>query len=174
MFYWFKPLPKSTIDFEKWRPFIKNTWFRKNFMYFVYLLQLILVCLSFVFGAWSFSDLKMKIMLFVFTYIIHELLHIAVVHKIGDLSLTHSGIFLWMNSDAVMSKMRFWLFMTLPFIILTIVPTILCFVTDESISSILKYVAWINAIIAGADIINSLLIIVKPNGSKFYRGYYTE
>lgn len=34
------------------------------------------------------------------------------------------------------------------------------------------YVMWINAMIAGSDIINSALIAIKPNNSLFYRGYY--
>ena len=34
------------------------------------------------------------------------------------------------------------------------------------------YIAWSNAIIASSDIINSPLILLKPNDSVFCRGYY--
>lgn len=58
MFYWMKPLPEADIDYEKYKPFISNNWFRQNFMYFVYLLQAMLVTLSILFGVWKFSNKK--------------------------------------------------------------------------------------------------------------------
>jgi hypothetical protein len=36
----------------------------------------------------------------------------------------------------------------------------------------LIYICWVNLIIASADIINSILILMKPNNTLFYRGYY--
>lgn len=42
MFYWMKPLPEADIDYEKYKPFIRNNWFRQNFMYYVYVLQVTL------------------------------------------------------------------------------------------------------------------------------------
>lgn len=172
MIYFFKELPASDMDFTNYQPFIKNSWLRKHFMKFVYILQLVLVILSIVFGAWNFSDWLIKAVIFGGVYFIHELLHILVVYKIGNISLTHSGIFFWLNSDAIMSKCRFWLFMTLPLLVLTVIPMLAIPLTEGIMFQILRYIAWINAIIAGADIINSVLIIMKPMRARFCRGYY--
>ncbi len=38
----------------------------------------------------------------------------------------------------------------------------------------LVYIAWINAFIAGSDIINSVLIAIKPSKTVFYRGYFKK
>ena len=64
--------------------------------------------------------------------------------------------------------------MTLPFFCLTVVPAVLLPVTDGFLSGLFRYIAWVNAIIAGSDIINSVLILLKPNGAKFCRGDYKE
>jgi len=172
MLYFFKPLPPSDIDFSNYRPFIKNEWFRKHFMKFVYALQVVLILISVSLGVWNFSSLLIRIVVFIMVYVSHELLHILVICKIGDISLTHSGIFLWLNSSAVMSKKGFWLFMTLPLLVLTIIPMMLLPMVDGIIFDILKYILWVNAIIAGSDIINSVLIAIKPSNAKFCRGYY--
>ena len=172
MFYWLKPLPEADIDYEKYKPFISNNWFRQNFMYFVYLLQAMLVTLSILFGVWKFSNVFIKLIVFLMVYFVHELLHISVVWRIGDISLTHSGIFFWLNSSAKMSKMRFLLFMSMPLLILSIVPMMIALISYGPVYQYMRYIAWINAIIAGADIINTFLIIIKPRNSVFYRGFY--
>lgn len=172
MFYWMKPLPETEIDYEKYKPFISNHWVRKNFMYFVYLLQVMLVTMSIILGVWNFSNVFIKLIIFFLVYLVHELLHISVVWRIGDISLTHSGIFFWLNSGAKMSKMRFLLFMSMPLFILSIVPMIITLLSDGLVFWYMRYIAWINAIIAGADIINTFLIIIKPKNSVFYRGFY--
>lgn len=167
-----KPLPDAQIDYSEYKPFIKNDWFRKNFMWFVYALQIGIVVGSIYLGIWNFSNIFIKILIFIAVYLIHEMLHISVVFRIGDISLTHSGIFFWLNSGAKMSKIRFWLFMTLPLIVLTGIPAILGYAVNIPGTDYFRYIAWINAIIAGADIINSVLILVKPNKAVFYRGFY--
>ena len=172
MFYFMKPLPKGKIDTAEWNPFIKNQWFRNHFMYFVYCLQVVLVLLSSIYDVWDFSNILLKSVLFIGTYLIHEFLHVAVIYKAGDISLTHSGIFFWITSGAVLSKLRFFLFMSLPFVGLTIVPTVLCCFIPERLRDVMVYIAWVNSIIAGSDIINSVLIAIKPRNSMFYRGYY--
>lgn len=172
MIYFFKPFPSSVMDFFNWKPFIKNVWFRKHFMKFVYGLQVLLVLISMRLGVWNFANWVIRIIIFIMVYIIHELLHICVVYKIGDISLTRSGIFFWINSNAIMGKKRFWLFMTLPMIVLTIIPSALS-LTSSLASEPLKYISWMNAIISGSDIINSILIAIKPSNAKFCRGYYT-
>lgn len=173
MIYFFKPLPPGDIDFNKYMPFIKNEWFRRHFMKFVYALQLMIIALSIVFGVWNYSNWFIRTVLFIGVFICHELLHILVVCKIGDISLTHSGIFFWLNSNAIMSKRRFWLFMTLPLLVFTLIPMIFLWLLEGYIFDMMLYVVWINAIIAGSDIINSVLIAFKPSHAKFYRGYYT-
>ena len=172
MIYFFKSISPSDIDFSIWQPFIKNEWFRKHFMKFVYLLQFILILISIVFGVWEFSNWLIRIIIFSMVFITHELLHILVVYKIGDIYLTHSGIFFWLNCNAVMNKTRFWLFMTLPLFVLTIVPMFLLPLIEGLAFELLRYVLWVNAIIAGSDIINSILIVMKPSNAKFCRGYY--
>lgn len=172
MIYLFKPFPSSDMDFSNWIPFIKRVWFRTHFMKFVYSLQVVLVLASMMLGVWNFANWLIKSIIFISVFIVHELLHILVVYKIGDISLTHSGIFFWLNSNAIMSKTRFWLFMTLPLLGLTILPIFVLPFTRGVAFDVLMYILWINAIIAGSDIINSILIAVKPSNAKFCRGYY--
>ena len=172
MLYFMKPLPENEIDTADWKPFIKNNWFRNNFMYFVYCLQLMLIILSIIFNVWHSSNIFIKIGLFICVFIIHEILHLIVVFKTGDISITHSGIFFWITPGAILSKSRFLVFMSLPFIGLTVIPAILCIPLSGELKDITVYAVWVNSIIAGADIINSVLIAIKPNNSLFYRGYY--
>ncbi|MDO5396879.1 MAG: DUF3267 domain-containing protein [bacterium] len=172
MLYFMKPLPGGKIDITDWKPFIKNQWFRNNFIYFVYCLQVVLLISSIIFGVWHFSNTFIKVSLFICTYVIHELLHMIVIYKVGDISITHSGIFLWITSGAILSKLRFFVFMSLPFIGLTVIPAIVSVFISGEAKNIAIYIAWLNSIIAGADIINSVLIAIKPNNSLFYRGYY--
>lgn len=86
MFYLFKPLPPSDIDFSMYHSFIKHEWFRKHFMKFVYLLQIMLVLISMRLGVWNFSNWFIKMIVFGLVFLTHELLHISVVCKIGDIS----------------------------------------------------------------------------------------
>ena len=62
--------------------------------------------------------------------------------------------------------------MSLPFIGLTVVPAIVCVLLSGKLKDIMIYIAWVNSIIAGSDIINSIIIAIKPNNASFYRGYY--
>lgn len=149
MFYLFKSLPACTTDVSEYMPFIKNIWFRKHFMKFVYILQGMLTLMSIMLGVWNVFNWYIKLIIFVVVFICHELLHIVVVYRIGNISLTHSGIFFWLNSDAVMSKKRFLMFMSLPLLGLTILPMCLLPVVTGVIFDGLLYVSWINAIIAG-------------------------
>lgn len=172
MIYFMKPLSQGNVDTTDWKPFIKNQWFRNNFMYFVYCLQAMLLILSIILGVWNFSNAFMKIGIFICVYIIHEFLHIIVIYRAGDINITHSGIFFWITSGVVLKKVRFFVFMSLPFIGLTVIPAILCVFCSGELKDVVVYVAWVNSIIAGSDIINSVLIAIKPNNSLFYRGYY--
>ncbi|WP_373889732.1 metalloprotease family protein [Paludicola sp. MB14-C6] len=95
-----------------------------------------------------------------------------VVFRKGNISLTYSGIFFWLNTDAVLSKARFYFFITLPFIVLTIIPLIACMFVSDYFKDMLVYILCINVIISGADIINSILILFKPANSEFCCGFY--
>ena len=108
----------------------------------------------------------------IFVFLIHESLHILVINKKGDISLTFRGTFFWLHTNAILSKTRFWVFMSLPLIVLSVVPAIVSFYVTGNIKSFLLFVCWINLLISSSDIINSFLIVIKPKNSVFCRGYY--
>lgn len=142
-------------------------------MKFVYLLQIIILSIPYFFGAgFTHINLFYLIIMGMIVFAIHECLHVLVVYKKGDVSLTFSGIFFWLNTNATLSKTRYWLFMSLPFLVLSIVPAITSFYVSGNIRSILLFVCWINTFISGSDIYNSFLIAIKPKNSFFCRGYY--
>lgn len=169
---WFRHLPKVSLDLSEWTPFIKNQWFRKHYIKFVYLLQVILLFIPSYFNT-GFSHIHtfVVILIGILVFILHEFLHILVVNKKGDISLTYSGLFFWINTNAVLSKGRFWVFMSLPFIVLTVIPFILSFYVSGDLKLILLFISWINTLISASDIINSFLIALKPNNTLFCRGY---
>lgn len=173
MIIWFRHLPQINMNLVEWIPFIKNNWFRKHYMKFVYLFQFIIFLMSPFLGAW-FSPINTfaLILIGILVFIIHEFLHILVINNKGDISLTFRGTFFWLHTNAVLSKMRFLLFMSLPVIALSLVPAIISFYVSGNIKSILLFISWINLLISSSDIINSLLIAIKPNNSVFCRGYY--
>jgi hypothetical protein len=173
MIIWFRHLPQISMDLVEWIPFIKNNWFRKHFIKFVYLLQITIFLMSLFFDAWSVPINTFALILIgIFVFIIHESLHIVVINKKGDISLTFRGTFFWLHTNAVLSKKRFWIFMSLPLIGLSVVPAIVSFYVSGNIKSILLFVSWINLWISSSDIINSFLIVIKPKNSVFCRGYY--
>ncbi|WP_144488283.1 DUF3267 domain-containing protein [Bacillus sp. ABP14] len=161
------------MDLSEWHPFIQNNWHRKHYMKFVYVLQIIIFLIPHYFGA-SFTDLNIfyLIIIGILVFIIHECLHIIVINNKGDISLTCSGIFFWLNTNAILSKARFWIFMSLPILVLSVIPAIISSFVSGNIKSILLFVCLINAIISASDIYNSLLIAIKPKHSIFCRGYY--
>ncbi|HFK1449840.1 MULTISPECIES: DUF3267 domain-containing protein [Bacillus cereus group] len=161
------------MDLSEWNPFIQNNWHRKHYMKFVYVLQIIIFLIPNYFGA-SFTDLNIfyLIIIGILVFIIHECLHIIVINNKGDISLTRSGVFFWLNTNAILSKARFWTFMSLPIIVLSVIPAIISSFVSGNIKSILLFVCWINSIISASDIYNSLLIAMKPKHSIFCRGYY--
>ena len=171
MIYRVKTPPPAEIDFSEYKPFIRNDWFRNHYMFFAYGLMALLAVLFFATGRMKGVSYFLRIPVFVLVFLVHELLHILVIYRIGDIYLSHSGLFFWMNTNAEMSKGRFWLFMTLPLLTLTLVPAALLLLNTGASRPYLLYIAWSNAIIASADIINSPLILLKPNGSVFCRGF---
>ena len=120
MIYWNKSLPKLNIDYEKYKPCIKNEWFRKNYMYFAYGLMIMLFALATITGGFRAGNLWIRILIFPFVYVIHESLHVLSVFRKGDIYLNYfGGIYLWMTPNFELSKSRYWIFMTLPLLILT-------------------------------------------------------
>ncbi len=172
MMLWFKQLPQLNLDSTVWTPFIKNTWFREHYMKFVYLLQVFLLFIPPIFSTGISQIHTFALILTGFlVFILHEFLHILVIKKNGDISLTFSGIFFWINTNAVLSKCRFWVFMSLPFIVLSVVPFILSFYVSGDLKLILLFISWFNTLISASDIINSFLIALKPKNTLFCRGY---
>ena len=173
MILWFRHLPQLRMDLSEWTPFIQSHSLRKHFMKYVYLLQVIIFLIPFLFRGWfPHIDAFYLILLWFFVFLIHETLHIIVINKKGDISLTFRGIFFWLHTNAILSKPRFWLFMSLPFLGLSVVPFIVSFFLSGELKSIFLFVSWINTLISASDIINSLLIAVKPRNSVFCKGYY--
>lgn len=125
MILWFKNLPATEIDFSSWVPFIRNPWFRTHYMKFVYLLMIsIALAPGLVSGHDIISQLitatnqvnistgsvGFYITLILFSaciFIIHEFFHIIAIYRLGDISLTFSGIFFWLNTDASYLKRGF-------------------------------------------------------------------
>ncbi|WP_299512054.1 DUF3267 domain-containing protein [uncultured Rummeliibacillus sp.] len=170
MILWFRHLPKISMDLKEWYPFIRNNWFREHYMKFVYVLQIVIVLISNTrFG--SLNPLTL-ILIGIVVFVLYEFLHIIVVYKKGDISLTFRGTFFWLHTDAILSKTRFWIFMSLPLIGLSVVPAVISFFVSGNVQSILLFISWINLLIGSSDMINSFLILIKPKNSIFYRGYY--
>ena len=173
MIYWNKELPKLNINYSEYEPFIGNEWLRKKYMYFTYGIMVVLFVLALITGGLSAGNLLIRVLIFPFVYVIHEFLHIIIVFQKGDIYLNYfGGIYLWLTPDIELPKRRFWLYMTLPLLVLTGLTGIGSLFSSGAIKEYLCYIAWLNAIIAGSDIINSVLIMIKPVDSRFYRGYY--
>jgi hypothetical protein len=189
MMIWFKPLPPAGMDMTGWTPFIQHSWFRKHFMAFVYVLMagiflapglwtgrsLFLVAAAAMqeqTGTSSAAVYMLLVLVIPLIFIVHEFLHIIVVYPVGDISLTFRGIFFWLNTDAVLSKSRFWLFMSLPLLTLSALPFLAAFGLSGWWRELVLYIGWVNLIISSSDLLNSVLIILKPQGSMFCRGCY--
>ncbi|ART77155.1 hypothetical protein B4U37_14345 [Sutcliffiella horikoshii] len=172
MMLWFRPLPKVSLDPTVWAPFIQNNWYREHYMKFVYLLQVVLLFIPTIFST-QFSHIHTFALILTgfLVFILHECLHILVINNKGDISITFSGIFFWINTNAILSKPRFWVFMSLPFIVLSIVPFVLSFYVSGDLKLNLLFISWFNTLISASDIINSFLIALKPKNALFCRGY---
>ncbi|WP_225229904.1 DUF3267 domain-containing protein [Sporosarcina quadrami] len=175
MIIWFRHLPQIRMDVEEWKPFIRQAWLRKHFMKIVYVLMAAFI-LTPIWYLGSLAPLEnfplLLIMLLVF--VIHEAIHMLVIHKKGDMSLTFKGIYFWIHTNSILSKKRYWVFMSLPFIGLSIIPAIASLFVLGDLKTLLLFIGWFNLIISASDIVNSILIIMKPNRSEFCRGYYRE
>ncbi|KPB03926.1 DUF3267 domain-containing protein [Bacillus sp. CHD6a] len=172
MILWFRHLPQVRLDSTEWTPFIQNNWFRKHYMKIVYLLQLVLFFIpSFFSTRFSHIPIFALILIGILVFFLHEYLHIIVINKKGDISLTFSGLFFWIDTNAILSKARFWVFMSLPLIVLSLVPFILSFYVSGNLKLIIIFICWFNTLISVSDIINSFLIALKPKNTLFCRGY---
>ena len=172
MIHWVKAMPAPEIDHSVYRPFIRNDWFRKNYMVFAYGLMAVLAVLCFLFRGERGIPVYLRLVSFAAVFLVHESLHILAVRSCRDIYMTRRGLYFWMQPDMEMSKGHFFLFMSLPLLALTVLPALLSFFVSGPAAAWLKWIAWINGIIAGSDIINTVLILFKPRGAKFYWGYY--
>lgn len=173
MILWFRHLPQINLDMSEWKPFINNDWYRKHYMKFVYILQIFIILIpTFINTGFNEFEFFYLILVGIIVFIIHECLHILVIYKKGDISLTFSGIFFWINTNAILTKLRFWIFMSLPFIVLSVIPGVMAFFLTGNLKTILLFICWINTFISASDIYNSILIAIKPKNSFFCRGYY--
>ncbi|MCG7410851.1 DUF3267 domain-containing protein [Paenibacillus sp. ACRRX] len=150
-------------------------------MKFVYVMWIFLFLAPNWLGLVEFTNnvtttIKLPVILIVViaVFITHEMLHIIVINKKDDISLTYTGFHFWLNTNALLSKMRFWLFMSLPYIVLSVVPATLSFFSSGDIKTLLIFICWLNLIISSSDIINSFLIFIKPKNSIFCKGFYRE
>lgn len=190
MIIWFKNLNLDK-ELTDWKPFIKNNWFRDHFMLFVYSLMFVLFIITRCFGShiynvqraifsqWFQKEFLLKvscivyfIVLYILLYLCHEFFHIITIYNKGDISITHSGIFLWIHTNAILSKKHFWIFMTLPILVLSVIPFILYWFVSGYVQILFLHLGFVNLIIASSDCINSALILLKPNGAVFCRGFY--
>ena len=149
MIRWVQTVPQPEIDHSQYRPFIRNDWFRKHYMVFAYGLMALLTVLLFVTGGMRGVYYPVRLPIFMLVFLVHELLHILVVYRLGDIYLSHSGLFFWMNPNAEMSKGRFFLYMSLPLLMLTLVPAALLLPDTGAFRPYLRYIAWSNAIFTG-------------------------
>lgn len=142
-------------------------------MKFVYVFLFLVLSIPFQMEL-GFSKLNISflILIGISTFIVHEWLHIVTVYNKGDMSLTFTRVFFWLHTNAVLSKPRFFLFMSSPFILLSIIPGLLSFFTSGEFQIILLFICWINTLYSASDIFNSVLILKKPQNSKFLRGFY--
>lgn len=173
MIKWVTKLPETEIDTNEYKPFIKNQWFRKHYMWFAYALMFLLILpVSLLTTSMNDIPFLLRLGMIIPVFLIHELLHVLVVFRIGDIYLTHSGLFFWLHSDAHMSKIRFLIFMSLPFLVLSVLPLVIKLFYTGPLIPYISYIVWINSIMASSDILNSMLILIKPRNSVFWRGYY--
>ena len=74
MIVWFRHLPQINLDSSEWKPFIRNTWFRKQFMKFVYLLMVIFFLAPNWFGV-EFNQMTIIPLIWIIlcVFVLHEL-----------------------------------------------------------------------------------------------------
>ena len=190
MIYWLQNLPMPLYD-DKWKPVISYKWLRESFMAFVYLLQFVLFVLFMIYVKTHTLnyDINMnssiyKILSYISNhksiiyisliamFIGHEILHIIVIFKKGDFSITFNWLYFWITTNAEMSKFRYFLFTFLPLFILAAIPFIISLFIFNDLAFIIRLIAFGNLIISSADIINIIFILTKPNKAIFCRGMY--
>lgn len=174
MIVWFKQLPKIHLNDSEWKPFISNSWFRLHFMKVVYLLTALFIVAPYVLINEFFIYLNgvPVLLLLLFIFVIHEALHVLVIKGKGDISLTFKGIYFWLNTNAVLSKTRFFIFMSLPLFVLSVVPAVGSLFFEGEMKALLLIISWLNLIISASDVLNSFLILIKSRQSVFCRGHY--
>ncbi len=71
MIHWVKTMPAPEIDHSVYRPFIRNDWFRKNYMVFAYGLMAVLAVLCFVFRGERGIPVYLRLVSFAAVFLVH-------------------------------------------------------------------------------------------------------
>ena len=200
MIYWFKYMPEKIIQIPKDElfPVIKNEWVRKNYNLLANSLAIFICIAIYLFFRDDLANIArislnvmpfsldttggkiLSVVIFVSIFalitlvisVIHELLHMAVVYGKDDMSVTLSkwGIFVTTNAD--LSKTQKFIVVSLPLIVLTVIPFIISFFMPSDIAGVVRYFAGFNFAFSAYDIITISQIISKPKNAVFWRGMY--
>ena len=186
MIYWFQNLPPKSLYDDVWKPVIMYKWLRKSFMAAVYILQFVLLIVFMIYVKNYIPNILNSVPVvirisiprsaiyisLIAMLVVHEILHIAVIFSKGDFSITFRHLFFWINTDAELSKFRYFIFICLPLFILSVIPFIISLFFYNNLTYVLRIIAFFNLIISSADVINAVFILPKPNKAIFCRGMY--
>lgn len=196
MIYWFKYMPEKIIQNKTLFPVVKNEWLRKNNILLGNILSIIIfIALKrfYIKGARIFATAIIKmfstqiiekevlvisifigfmIISIIFIVIIHELLHMIVVLGKDDMSVTFSKGVIWVNTNADLSKIRQFIFISLPLIVLTVIPIFISFFVSDDIADMLRFISVFNFGVSSFDVLHIPHIILKPKNAVFWRGMY--
>lgn len=110
---------------------------------------------------------------------IHELVHAAIHPGFGISSRSVIGawparLLFYAHYDGVISRSRFIAILATPMLVITVLPLLICAVTQHG-SVTLAFVSALNAIGAGGDMFGIILLLAQvPRGAKvFNRGWRT-
>lgn len=171
-FYFMKNVPSGGIDLSDWTYVIKNPLLKSKFSIVALSLMGFILLTSIALGFWDFWKLYPLLWIAVLTGVLHEAIHWATVFFKGDVSWGLNGRLPGIRTNAVMNKWHYLTFTLLPFVVLTIVPSIISFFPGEFGSSMLRFIAWVNFAVSGADIMRAVFIIPAPSNARFCRGCY--
>lgn len=183
MLYWFKQLPETKREGDGWEPFINTPWLNKNYNKLFKACMLIWIIALSLYAGTYYQSIRDNYTIIIIAAIsvalafavlaVHEALHILVVYRYGDVSLTRVKGYWGMvgvDSAAELSKLHYLIFALLPTLLLTVCPLIISLFTTGFASYFLGFAALSN--ISPVDIINSIVVIRKPRGTVILSGYY--
>ena len=174
MIYWFKNMPPKLTEFDDWVPLLQNDFLKKNHILIAQGLGVIILLLGiktmFSTAVELFNQILIPIIIFIL--LLHESLHVLPVIKYGDISLNIKSGFFWVKTNAELSKKHQILYLSLPLIILSVIPLFLALFFSEQLKFLLIFISFINIACSTSDILNLFYVISKPNNSIFCMGNY--